>query len=339
MTSTIMPLAAALFLSSTALAACAPPGGARQPAISTPHASGQEAAQPGAPTRFFPAVFKPEGRITLTPGFSPDGTVMYFAQTECAPIWECPQRLKRSVRTETGWSAPDRVALPADPRIEARVDSPSVTPDGAALLFSWSAPRPDQTGPSVSENFDLWRLDLTDRQATPTLLTGPDLNRIREGAVKSLRFVNNETAPNLTVDGDLYFWSERLDATGERDVFLARADGAGGFLKPEPLPAPINSPDRDDGAWVSPDGALMLITYANRGGCGGNDLYIARRINGAWSAPKNLGCKINSPYDEYAASIIPGTTTIVFPSDRPTPENGDRSVQLWQADLTLSENF
>lgn len=45
------------------------------------------------PTLFLPDVLKPAGRITLTPGFSPDGGTMYFAQTECTPIWECPQRL------------------------------------------------------------------------------------------------------------------------------------------------------------------------------------------------------------------------------------------------------
>ncbi|MEM9401723.1 MAG: hypothetical protein AAGA44_04435 [Pseudomonadota bacterium] len=33
---------------------------------------------------------------------------------------------------------------------------------------------------------------------------GPDLNRVRAGAVRTLRFVNSETAPNLTTAGDLY---------------------------------------------------------------------------------------------------------------------------------------
>lgn len=58
-----------------------------------------------APRLFLAQVLAPAGRITLTPGFSPDGRTMYFAQTECTPIWKCPQRLKRMVRQDDGWSA------------------------------------------------------------------------------------------------------------------------------------------------------------------------------------------------------------------------------------------
>ncbi|MEM9401724.1 MAG: hypothetical protein AAGA44_04440 [Pseudomonadota bacterium] len=77
----------------------------------------------------------------------------------------------------------------------------------------------------------------------------------------------------------------------------------------------------------------MLITYSDRGGCGGSDLFQSRLIDGKWTEPMNLGCKINSPFSEYAASMVPGTKQIVFPSDRPTAETGKRDVQLWTANL------
>lgn len=284
---------------------------------------------PTEPRLFLPRVLAPTGRITLTPGFSPDGRTMYFAQTECTPIWECPQRLKRIVRKGDGWSIPERVPLPQD----ARVDYPSVTPDGRYLLFAWSATRPEYAGRDIDVNFDLWRLDLTDPAATPEPLEGPDLNRIREGTIKKLRFVNNETAPILTTAGDLYFWSERLDGMGDRDVYLARADGKGGFQRPEPLPTPINSAGSDDGAWVSPDGNTMLITYSDRGGCGGSDLFIAYRTGDTWTTPANLGCTINSSADEYAATLIPGTRTLVFASTRWFNGSSENDVALWTAEL------
>ena len=283
------------------------------------------------PVLFLPEVLEPEGRFTLTPGFTPDGQTMFFAQTECLPIWECPQRLKRIDRTPTGWTKPHLVPLPQ----EGRVDYPSVTPDGRYLLFSWAAVRPDYPEIGIDINFDLWRLDLTDPEADPELLKGPDLNRIRAGKVKTLRFVNNETAPILTETGDLYFWTERLDGVGERDVYLARGDGKGGFQKPEPLPAPINSQGRDDGAWVSADGTLMLITYADRGGCGGNDLFISRKIDGLWSEPRNLGCTVNSAYDDGAGALIPGTQTLVFVSSRPFDGGVPGTPALWEIDLSL----
>ena len=281
------------------------------------------------PQLFLPEVLAAGGRITLTPGFSPDGSTMYFAQTECTPIWECPQRLKRMARASNGWSKPERVPLPQD----ARVDYPSVTPDGRYLLFSWAAVRPELPSVKLNDNFDLWRLDLADPAAVPVLLRGPDLNRIREGTVRTLRFVHNETAPIQTRKGDLYFWSERLDGMGDRDVYRARPDGYGGFQRPELLPAPINSPQGDDGAWISPDGQTMLITYQDRGGCGGSDLFIAHRTRDSWTKPVNLGCTINSRYDEYAATIVPGTRTLVFPSTRPFKDATKGAVALWSAQL------
>lgn len=286
------------------------------------------------PRLFLPEVLAPANRITLTPGFSPDGNMMYFAQSDCTPIWECPQRLKRIVRKGDGWSNPERVRLPQD----ARVDYPSVTPDGRTLLFSWAAVRPDHPNVKLNDNFDLWRLDLSDPGALPELLRGPDLNRIREGAVRTLRFVHNETAPILTDAGDLYFWSERLDGKGGRDVYRARPDAAGRFKRPELLAAPINSPESDDGAWISPDGRTMLITYSDRGGCGGSDVFIAHRDREGWTTPVNLGCNINSPFDEYAATIVPGTQTIVFPSTRPFKGASQYAVALWVAKLPTTRN-
>jgi Tol biopolymer transport system component len=287
-----------------------------------------------APRLFLPDVLVPAGRITLTPGFTPDGNTMYFAQTECTPIWECPQRLKRITRRGEGWSAPERVPLPQD----ARVDYPSVTPDGRTLLFSWAATRPELPNVKRDDNFDLYRLDLGAPGAVPELLRGPDLNRIRTGAVRTLRFVHNETAPIMTTAGDLYFWSERLDGLGDRDVYRARPDGAGGFQRPELLPAPINSAKNDSGAWISPDGQTMLITYYDRGGCGGSDLFIAHREGESWTDPVNLGCTINSRFDEYAAAMIPGTRSIVFPSTRPFEGSKNYAVALWIAELPMARN-
>lgn len=286
-------------------------------------------AKDNVATPFLPEVLNPDGRMTLTPGFSPEGKTMYFAQTECLPIWECPQTLKRIERTQTGWSEVQSVKLPST----ARVDYPSVSPDGRYLLFSWATKNPAYEGRDVSTNFDLWRADLTEVPLRPEPLQGTDLNRLRAGTVKTLRFVNNETAPHLTRDGDLYFWSERLGAIGERDVFLAKPDGEGGFKAPEPLPAPINSKARDNGSWVSPDGLTMLINYSDRGGCGGSDIFIAYKTDDLWSEPQNLGCEINSSYDEYGAAFIPNTQTIVFPSLRPSKGVSEGTVQLWQADL------
>jgi hypothetical protein len=269
-------------------------------------------------------------KITLTPGFSPDGQSIYFAQSECRPIWECPQTLKVSRLGEDGWSAPELVALP----VAGRVDYPSVTPDGTRLLFSWNGNQNANGTWSETRNFDLWALALDQADAIPVRLKGEDLARVRGGKTATLRFVNNETAPVLTREGDLYFWGERLDVPGGRTVFKAEKKSDGIFRAPTPLPAPINSIAEDDGSWVSPDGQILLITYNSRGGCGGSDLFVSYRQGDGWNEPRNLGCEINSEFDEGAGSITPDGERIIFMSTRPmageTPDSL-RSYSLWQA--------
>lgn len=294
---------------------------------------GDEVGSPSVTEPWQHDALRQAGRITLTPGFSPDGRTLYLAQTECVPIGDCPQSLKVSRLGDTGWTAPERVPLLQD----GRVDYPSVTPDGRSLLFSWTGVHPTHVGRDVREDFSLWRLDLTVPGAAPEPLKGLDINRVRTGAVRTLRFVNNETAPVQTRDGELFFWTERLDGPGERDIYSARPDGSGGFLTPRPLPAPINSSSREDGAWVDPDGQFLLFTTPDRGGCGGSDIFIAFRGSDedkdGWSTPRNLGCDINSAYDDGMATRIPGTDDIVFMSTRPAPGIDDGAWSLWRADF------
>ena len=270
-------------------------------------------ATESTPYRYFPEVLGQDGRITLTPAFTPDGKSLYFAQSECSPIWECPQRLKRSTWGADGWSPPETLEVTE----RGRVDYPSVTPDGRFLLFSWAVARPRHADQDVYEDFDLYRLDLNDPAAVPEPIDDPDINRIRSNDVRQLRFVHNETAPQLTRDGDLYFWTERLDeieGRGDRDIYIARSDGNGGFLSAVPLPAPINSPGQDDGSWIHPNGKLMLVTYSDRGGQGDADLFVSIKQNGQWSDPANLGPTVNSGASDFAAMITPDGRELLFSS-------------------------
>ncbi|TRD11221.1 hypothetical protein FGU71_04705 [Erythrobacter insulae] len=284
---------------------------------------------PRAAQLFAPEDLRQSGRITFTPAISPDGQTLYFPQADCALIWECPQELFMAKREGSGWSKPLKVEVTAGERVEW----PSFSPDGRYLLFSWATQRA-RHGRDVFEDFDLYRLDLSREGAEPEPIDEPDINRIRSGRLAKLRFVHNETAPNLTVDGDLYFWTERLDGVGNRDVYVAPAAPGGGFQAARPVEGPVNSPGNDAGAWVNPAGDLMLVNYSDRGGSGSTDVFLSVKRDDIWSDPVNLGASINSANNDFAARITPDNQHVLFTSDRPVGAAEPGLFQVWSVPVS-----
>ncbi len=286
------------------------------------------------PVKLAPGAINQPGQITLTPAFTPDGLTAYFPQSECAQIGPCPQTLRISQKIDGVWQVSEAFPLPQ----MGRIDWPSITPDGKYLLISWSADRAKYADLDVEEDFDLYRLDLTKADAVPEPLDiiygeAADINRPRSGAIKRLRYVHNETSPQMTLDGDLYFWTERFDAVGERDIFILPQEDDGNYDIAKPLPAPINSTGRDNHAWVSPAGELMFITYNERGGEGRADIFVSRKIDGTWTEPENLGPHLNGPASDIAAKMTPDKSDIVFTSTR---EGGLLQVYTLPTEVLIS---
>lgn len=286
-----------------------------------------------APERLAVGVISRAGQITLTPGFSPDGRTAYFAQSDCAEIGRCPQRMTVARKSDGVWRRTERFKLQGDGDAAngtpARVDFPSLSPDGKSLLFSWSVARADRSGLTINEDFELYRLDLTKSGGVPVPFDTADINRPRAGAIARTLYYHNENSPVMTNAGDLYFWTERADGVGSRDVYVAPSDGKGGFQFARPLPPPINGKGMDTLGYVSPDGRLMLLAYPDRGGQGGSDIFVSRKVDGVWGLPLNLGPVVNSSADDFGAVITPDGRDIAFSSTRAFAGQRAGLIQVW----------
>src|SRR3989304_5091862 len=84
-----------------------------------------------------------------------------------------------------------------------------------------------------------------------------------------------------------------------------------GFLPPRPpapggapvtAGAPVNSSANDCCPTPVQDGRLFFVS-TRAGGCGGGDIYVASPEGSGWSAPKHLGCQLNSAGDEFRPSV------------------------------------
>lgn len=116
----------------------------------------------------------------------------------------------------------------------------------------------------------------------------------------------------ISADGlSLYFSSDRpegLDEANEQgtkpwDIYVAwRGSTDEPFGEAVSLGPLINSPYRDHSASFSDDGHWMFFGSDRPGGCGGYDLYVSYREDItdplSWEAPRNLGCELNSEFDE-----------------------------------------
>jgi hypothetical protein len=65
---------------------------------------------------------------------------------------------------------------------------------------------------------------------------------------------------------------------------------------------------------------IIVFASDREGGYGGFDLYYAKKEDGLWTSPKNLGKKVNSSNDEYRPIIVPffefEESMIIFSSNR-----------------------
>ena len=307
-----------------ACAAVAPERPAReaaspQPAsVAAPLPSGSDTAAP-----FLPELLLREGAWTLTPTLSPDGRLLAFVRW-ARPRFAGPdsniQQLYLSRRARDGaWETPRVVEAFA----AHRVDYPHFSPDGRWLYLSSTRPHPGHYGfPDVPyEDFDLWRVPLagdTLRWAAAELVPCADCRQRKTPANWNVRYVANETNPRLDAAGRLYFWTERAGTGGLRDVYASDPlPGDAGFGPERRLP--FNTPARESGVAVTRDGGTVVFASEGLGGSGGSDLFRVDRLpGGGWSAPRSLGPRVNSRYDEGGPELV-GDTLLLFTSGRPAP--------------------
>lgn len=118
----------------------------------------------------------------------------------------------------------------------------------------------------------------------------------------------------LSADGKLLFIY--TDEQGNGDILLSERQPDGTWSEPTPLPGIINSSYRESAISISKDEKTIYFTSDRPGGFGGSDIYMATRDSkGDWSRVKNLGSKINTPFDEEGPFIDYDQVTLFFSSE------------------------
>lgn len=153
--------------------------------------------------------------------------------------------------------------------------------------------------------------------------------------------------PAISRDGlSLYFVSTRTGGFGNRDIYVSKRESVDApWESPVNLGPVINTTDIENAPTLSRDGHLLFFGSNRPGGCGGFDLWMAFRRHTdddfGWETPVNLGCAINTPFDEdgptYFEDETSGITFLYFTSLNRPANVGDWDIYVstLQADRTF----
>ncbi len=123
---------------------------------------------------------------------------------------------------------------------------------------------------------------------------------------------NHDATIGLSVEGQTLLIYR--DDNGDGNIYYSHLDGDQ-WSAPTKFPYPINSKERETDASLSADGQTLFFTSDRKGGLGGLDIYMSRKLpTGEWGIPQNLGPNINTPDDDEGPFIHPDGVTLFFSS-------------------------
>ncbi|MFN8397886.1 MAG: OmpA family protein [Bacteroidia bacterium] len=184
---------------------------------------------------------------------------------------------------------------------------PNLTADGQTIFFT--SRRPGCTGGFNSEyrdfTEDFYFSEMVDGKWQPCKNLGAPVNT---------EF--NEGAASFSPDGQWVFFAacSRPGGVGDCDIYVSKLQGAT-WSKPQNLGPVVNSPQWDSQPSISSDGKTLYFCSRRPGGKGLEDIWYSTLVNGAWTAPVNIGEPINTAGAEVSPFIHADGKTLYFSSD------------------------
>jgi Tol biopolymer transport system component len=236
-----------------------------------------------------------------------------------ADLWVCRQQ-------NGWWEPPQATDLPADPNEASLRFAPSLSPDGGTLYFTrgligdplyfvdprelfisdrslWSATRADES----------W----TAPQPLAFPIDTPDPQVVT-------------TDPGISADGEtLVFSSDRDGGSGKLDLWMSTREGDV-WSQPLNLGPLVSSAADDRDPAFSADGNTLYFSSNRAGGFGNHDIWLTRKLQGQWTAPRNLGAGVNSAGDERGPYVSPDGWRLYFTGIR---AGGEGFSDVWTAEF------
>ena len=275
---------------------------ADSPGLNGPYL-GQE--PPGAASEVFaPGVVSTDSNEVMF-GFFDDGALFFFERTPLdfeadwihAPVY-------RTELTDGVWTEPEKSTATGRPWY---LEYPEA-PEGTVVVFPWRK-NLDGSGPRL--DIDLWRVVKRPNGWAEPVRLGPPVN--------TEAF---DSWPSLSRSETLYFFSTRDGGFGKLDLYRSELHDSE-YSEVENLGNLINTEFNDHDPFIAPDESYLVWCSDRPGGFGENDLYISYRMHdGAWTTPRNLGERINTPGDDTRPYVTTDGKYLFFNST----DSGSRDI-------------
>ncbi|MDF1673087.1 MAG: hypothetical protein P1U41_06255 [Vicingaceae bacterium] len=130
----------------------------------------------------------------------------------------------------------------------------------------------------------------------------------------------HEATVNISADGQTLFIYK--DDNGDGNIYISKMEDEE-WTTPFKLGSDINQESYETHAHITPDGNFLYFVSDRKGGLGGKDIYMCKKLpNGEWAKAQNMGPSINTKYDEDGIFAHPDGKTIYFSSKGHTSIGG-----------------
>ena len=135
-----------------------------------------------------------------------------------------------------------------------------------------------------------------------------------ENAGRAINASYDEQLVGMSVKGDMLFiYSDNVKDYGNIYYSNYSDDAYGPKIKFDDV---INSSDFESAATISSDRNTLFFASNRKGGYGGKDLYMTRKLpTGEWAQPQNLGPKINTAMNEDFPYLFHDGQSLYFASE------------------------
>lgn len=234
--------------------------------------------------------------------FTPDGKTCFFSKSVLRFYLDviCYSEFKNRA-----WQEPKIAPFSG----QYRDFDPVISPDGNKMVFTSNRPvdgvlRPD---------YDIWMVEKNANGWSDPIHLDTTINSAYD-----------EHFASIASNGTLYFSSNRpgaLGGPGDADFYFSKPEN-GRYAPAIHLLDSVSTPAYELDCVIAPDESFLLMgVYGQRGGYGDYDIYISEKVNGKWTASRNLGPKVNSVYRDYSPRITPDGKYLFFSSERDFSSN------------------